>query len=224
MNKCPECGKLFPVMWPHLWVYKRDNKYLCSYGCMRAYDKRHERKDVEIMAEMFGSRLAQLDAIVKEIEEGRDPLVMLKERGYANPGQTYQNTKRWAQDNYPETAEKLPGSLKEWKKQLKAQKAEVPEKALQVETPEGEFATVKAADIVKAVNKPIQGFDEQDFDERTTVTAIRVEGLGEFYYNRKFNCIDWRTVAGEEVSLGPAWWIQLTEDLPMVMKKLGVEL
>ena len=94
----------------------------------------------------------------------------------------------------------------------------------QVETPEGEFATVKAADIVKAVNKPMQGFDEQGFDERTTVTAIRVEGLGEFYYNRKYNCIDWRTVAGEEVSLGPAWWIQLTEDLPMVMKKLGVEL
>lgn len=218
MNKCPECGKLFPVLWPHLWVYKRDNKYLCSYGCMRAYDKRYERKDVEIMAEMFGSRLAQLDAIVKEIEEGRDPLVMLKARGYANPGQTYQNTKRWAQDNYPETADLLPVNLKEWKKQLKAPKVEVPEKALQVETPEGEFAVVKAADIVKAVNQ------KPDFDDRTTVTAIRVEGLGEFYFDKKFNCIDWRTVAGEEISLGPAWWIQLTEDLPMIMKKLGVEI
>ena len=66
--------------------------------------------------------------------------------------------------------------------------------------------------------------DEQHFDERCTTTAIRVEGLGEFYFDKKYNSIDWRTEGGDEVSLGPAWWRQLIDDLPRIMKKLGVEM
>ena len=217
MNKCPECGKLFTVLWPHLWTYKRDKKYLCSYGCMRAYDKRHERKDVEIMAEMFGSRLAQLDAIVKEIEEGRDPLVMLKERGYANPGQTYQNTKRWAQDNYPETADLLPASLKEWKKQLKTPKAGVPGKALQVETPEGKFVPAKVL-TAAPLPEPVVNIDTMP---RGRVTALDTP-IGEFHY-RKNGYIDWDW-DNTTMSLTLDEWKTFMEWFGDVLKDLGVEL
>lgn len=63
----------------------------------------------------------------------------------------------------------------------------------------------------------------EDFGKRTTVTAIRVDGLGEFYYDQKYKSIDWRTEGGDEVSMGPAWWMQLVEDLPKILEKLGVD-
>ena len=37
--KCMECGKKFDILYPHLWKYKRNGRWLCSYGCMRAYDR-----------------------------------------------------------------------------------------------------------------------------------------------------------------------------------------
>lgn len=36
--KCPVCGKLFWCDYPHLWRYKRDKKYICSWSCLRKYD------------------------------------------------------------------------------------------------------------------------------------------------------------------------------------------
>lgn len=43
---CPVCGKLFWCDYPHLWRYKRDKKYICSWSCLRKYDG----KEVEDMA------------------------------------------------------------------------------------------------------------------------------------------------------------------------------
>ena len=37
---CPVCGKEF--LPTEEWVYKRAGKRLCSYTCMRKYDKEHE--------------------------------------------------------------------------------------------------------------------------------------------------------------------------------------
>ena len=44
--KCPVCGKLFWCDYPHLWRYKRDKKYICSWSCLRKYDG----KEAEDMA------------------------------------------------------------------------------------------------------------------------------------------------------------------------------
>lgn len=102
--------------------------------------------------------------------------------------------------------------------------------AIRIETPEAHNV-----DIVETPEEPKQvielhGIDTDivamnkqcNFDDRCTVSAIRVKDLGEFYYDKKFTSIDWRTPAGDEVSLGPAWWVQLSEDLPFILKKLGV--
>lgn len=51
MKKCRECGKMFDVLWPEIWRYRRGNgtnyTYFCSWGCLRAYDRETEGKDMD---------------------------------------------------------------------------------------------------------------------------------------------------------------------------------
>ena len=54
-----------------------------------------------------------------------------------------------------------------------------------------------------------------------TVSAIRTD-LGEFYYDKKFDRLDWRTIEGEEVSMSPAAWFRMYEMIPEVMGILEV--
>ncbi len=58
MKKCPECGKLFDVPYPDLWVYKGEvwkkrshttgwshtTGYYCSWTCFRAEERRQEER------------------------------------------------------------------------------------------------------------------------------------------------------------------------------------
>ena len=55
------------------------------------------------------------------------------------------------------------------------------------------------------------------------VTAIRDPQLGEFYFDAKYNCIDWRTLEGDEVSLPIAGWQTLAEQIPEILGVLGVK-
>ena len=91
---------------------------------------------------------------------------------------------------------------------VKAVKVEGP---IFAETPEGE--RVLALKPVKA-STPIK---HTDFE----VSAIR-NSLGEFYFDKKYDRIDWRTIGGEEVSLSPDGWRELVDVLPDVMTVLGV--
>lgn len=50
MRKCPLCGSDFIVPDADVWVYRRGNKMLCSWHCVREYDrktktKKHKRAD-----------------------------------------------------------------------------------------------------------------------------------------------------------------------------------
>ncbi|MBR3393201.1 MAG: hypothetical protein IKG51_03720 [Firmicutes bacterium] len=60
--------------------------------------------------------------------------------------------------------------------------------------------------------------------KRYSVTAIRYPEIGEFYYDQKFNQIDWRTAEGDEVSMSPTGWKLLLQDLPEIFETLGVKL
>lgn len=53
------------------------------------------------------------------------------------------------------------------------------------------------------------------------ISAIR-NSLGEFYFDKKYSVVDWRTIEGEEVSLSPAAWRELAEVVPDVLTVLGV--
>ena len=44
--ECPVCGRMFWCDYPNQWVYKRGNQFICSWSCIREYD----RKEAEKMA------------------------------------------------------------------------------------------------------------------------------------------------------------------------------
>ena len=48
-RKCRNCGKRFTVLHPTRWAYKRPKgaryEYFCSWGCLRADEKKDERKE-----------------------------------------------------------------------------------------------------------------------------------------------------------------------------------
>jgi len=55
------------------------------------------------------------------------------------------------------------------------------------------------------------------------VTAVRRKAIGEFYADKKFNCIDWRTEYGEEVSMTPDGWKEFAHEIPHILRILGVD-
>lgn len=48
MGHCSQCGKDFPMLYPHMWRYKTGNKLFCSWHCLRA----DERKEEDEMARL----------------------------------------------------------------------------------------------------------------------------------------------------------------------------
>ena len=83
--------------------------------------------------------------------------------------------------------------------------------ALRIETPEA-----NKIEIVETPEKPKASI------KTYKVTGIRVENFGEFYYDQKFNSIDWRTEEGDEISLPPIGWKNLMQEMPDILKALGV--
>ena len=55
------------------------------------------------------------------------------------------------------------------------------------------------------------------------ITAFRVKGLGEFYFDKKFGTIDWRSDVGEEISLTPRDWAELANWIPRILKMLNAD-
>ena len=116
----------------------------------------------------------------------------------------------------------------------KAKNVEIPEPLdggpwEKMETPEDEFTPEKVDMLKNGKIPPIRETAGKDADVKPLafdgleISALRHQDLGEFYFDKKYNTIDWRTPEGDEVSLGPAWWKQMITDLPKIMKLLGVD-
>lgn len=83
--------------------------------------------------------------------------------------------------------------------------------ALRIETPEAD--KIEIVETPEKPKAPIKTYK---------ITGIRVENFGEFYYDQKFNSIDWRTEEGDEISLPPIGWKNLMQEMPDILKALGV--
>jgi hypothetical protein len=59
--------------------------------------------------------------------------------------------------------------------------------------------------------------------EGYAATAIKKDGIGEFYYDKKHGTIDWENEYGEEISLLPADWMRLAAEIPKALKILGAD-
>ena len=59
ITNCPVCGKAFDILYPDLWRYRRSHMhnrlFLCSWGCLRQYDKGKEEEKTMAMMKKDGT-------------------------------------------------------------------------------------------------------------------------------------------------------------------------
>ena len=236
MNICPECGKRHVVHWPEFWPYRRYNTYYCSFGCIDvsvtrdlkklkdADRKKRERK----MKKKDYSEIAREFIRIKESGGGnREIFEYLESIGYENPEGAFYYIRKSLKKSDPELEAKIgnskPGPAK--KEAPEAPKAEPEETTVELVYDDSiaeEYRREQAEKAEKILAEGITTRNKYVLD--CDVTAIRVNELGEFYHDVEHNCIDWRNSFGDEISL-PLWgWKNLAEDLPAILKVLGVEL
>lgn len=197
IKNCPICGKAFDVLYPDIWRYKRNNRFICSWKCIRLFDGKEERQMKE-RASVKRTRMSQDDmAEAVRMWKANDPGLdqYLTDHGITNIGKWKQNAK----GRYGVAASatvKVDG-------------------ALRIETPEAKQIQVAEVPEKPKISKPVS-YDGLD------VSAVRHPELGEFYYDLKFKCIDWRTHEGDEISMSPQAWKNLYYDLPKILDVLGV--
>ena len=216
ITNCPVCGKAFEVLWPQKYRYKRMNRFLCSYGCMRAIDKGEASMKKKITDEMVREA-------VRIALEGGDVRMYLADCGSKNPSAHWAQIKKNMMKDDPETYEKLA------KLPDKRKKSEIPEAptvkldgAIRIETPE-----TNKVEVVETPERQIGRLcppPEVEDDRLFHTAAVRNKKLGTFYYDDKHGTIDWRHPYGEEISLFPEDYRLLRDSIDMILHVLGVEL
>ena len=201
---CPVCGNNFSVLYPDLWRYKYNSGkkifFYCSYSCKREAEKERD--------EMKKLTLEQKKKAVQIAVDGGNPLGFLEDLGIKNSAEAWSKIKAHLKEFDPDTYAQLPKRLPQ-----REQKAEAP-KVVLVEDPSiAEEYRAEQAEKRKITRAKRDGFK---------VTAIE-NTLGEFYFDRKHNKLDWRAPGGEEVSMDPKCWFDLYMAIPDVMGILGVE-
>lgn len=205
MRTCAICGKEIDILYPDMWRYKRGDPvhvkaWLCSWKCLRIYDDQKKRKEAEEMA-----RMKKDDT--PAAKPGRKPKVEINIAA--------EDLKAVMEPEAPKVTLVYDESIREeCQKEQEAKLAEMArEKLAQVEQPETEV-WIPAAEVYGEPEKPAE--------EKWTVTAIRSDEWGEFYFDEKHRCIDWRHPGGEEISLPLADWVRLPEVIPQILTMLGV--
>ena len=195
MKTCAVCGKEFEVLWPDLWRY-RDGEG----GNIRKWFCRYNC----MMAYKRG-------------KEAKKMYTKTKMDGTAakKPGP------RKAKKTEPKVELVYdPSIAEEYRKEQEAKKAE--EAKTLAELKDEEMMVIPEADDGKIQPAQVKNVINGIEAENVAVTAIRTKA-GEFYFDRKYGTIDWRTEIGEEISLTPAHWEELAEEIPRMLKMLGAE-
>ena len=220
------CGTRRVITWPEHWVYRRGETYYCSENCMMV-DETRDMKMIHMIAHVRakkGSRSKMKQIITYEQKkqaaliaiDGGNPLEYLATLGSSNPVKMWGHIRALMKEKEPEIFAKIPDGRETAKRpgQMPTVKLSGP---IRIETPEAHKVEVVETpeDPPTRVIRRIGGKYE--------VSAIRVENMGEFYYDIKYNSIDWRTEAGDEVSLSPTGWKNLAEELPDILAALGAK-
>lgn len=211
MKVCPICGRNRVIFWPEHWVYRRGSTYYCSENCMDISIIR----DTKLLNEIGKRRR-------KELIDMSDTRRYLKPNERAAALKTYEEKGKEAAIIYLRRIE-IPNPEKCLKNLLQRFKGNTPEEIatvkvegpLKIETKEPEKIEVIEPENPTRIIRKMFGFE---------VSAIRDDVMGEFYYDIKYNRIDWRSPDGTEVSLSPTAWKEFSEKIPSVLNALGVKL
>lgn len=109
-KKCAMCGKEFVVLYQDIWAYKRGEKWLCSWKCLRAYDKSKEGSSLRKVT------LEDKKKAVQIAIDGGDPREYLGKLCKA-PDAMWSSIRKALKDSDPEAFAKLPRSIKGTKKE-----------------------------------------------------------------------------------------------------------
>ena len=229
-GQCQQCGKVFWIEYPDLWAYKRNGRYMCSWGCLRKHDGKEANgmeKQKTILTE------DQKRKAVDMALEGQSPIRYLRELGCKNPYTSWKFIRGWARNEYSaEECARLPeGFRSERGERAAKEKAEKEQAEEQAEEPGIEL--VYDPSIVEEYRREHPEMyaqaEELKMKKETVINGLHVEGvqvtairtdLGEFYWDRKYRTIDWRNNEGDEVSMDPEEWRKLREEIPIMMKVL----
>lgn len=78
--RCAVCKKQVVVQWPELWGYKRKNRFMCSWKCLRAFDNKEKgAKEVYTKTKKDGTPAKKSGPKPKaepEVELVYDPSIM----------------------------------------------------------------------------------------------------------------------------------------------------
>ena len=229
-TKCPVCGKKFDILYSHLWAYNIDRKqFFCSWKCIQKY--RQQKEEIKLGK----ITLEQKKKVIQIALGGGDPVAYLEECGSEKPTVSWNNILRNLETKDPEVYELLTRKVNKPKvdkgmpKKLELEAGEnyevsVAEAMTGMKDAADEFFG-KCEDMGLNVHGTVESFEDyiKKQIDPYNISAIRHKNYGEFYHDLDHNCIDWRTPEGDEVSLSVHGWMGLINELPRIMKMLGVD-
>ena len=99
---CRNCKKRFEILDGGEWGYKirpyhkRSAMYFCTWSCIQEYRRKEEaRKEARAIAGWKRDPMVTARAMAEIIEKGGDPIAYLESIGYADPGRTYREIKKY---------------------------------------------------------------------------------------------------------------------------------
>ena len=219
LMKCPICNRSFHVQYPELWVYKRyidgHLRTLCSWKCLRAYEK--EREETELK----GNQKITLEQKKKAIQmalDGKDPLKYLDQLGSSNPSAMWYTIRQAVKEKDPALYERLS-------KKAETKVTEVT-KVTEETTPETEETEEDFTPEDTEPEPPAEKITKPLCYDEFTVRAVEGE-YGRYHFqdiNGK-QWIDFDDLEGaNELSMTVDQWRGLLAELRKAAAILGVEL
>ena len=210
MSTCCVCGRTHLIHQPEFWPYRRGTKLYCSENCLIV----DATKDLQLL---------------NKIKHKRRQMIMARMRKDGTPAK--KPGPKAKKVEIPEPLDGGPWEKMETPESITIEPSPIVQAVVKkvLETPEDEFTPEEVDMLKNGKIPPIRETARKDADVKPLafdgleISALRHQDLGEFYFDKKYNTIDWRTPEGDEVSLGPAWWKQMITDLPKIMKLLGVD-
>ena len=204
ITKCPVCGKGFDVLWPHLWRYKRNKSFLCSWKCLRLIDGERKKEDEVNKTPLKRARMKPEDMAkaLSLFQSGDSSLdKFLKDHGITHVAKWKANAKARHPEQVSEA--KVDGPVP----------SEMPENCVK--------GPVSVDEFYKMVQESQLRCIATTMEYKTTGISTPI---GDWQYIKKAGYLDWTTLSGETVSMSLEEWKELMKLFPEVLKVLEVEL